>query len=186
MVSVGVGEGGWIHRRASASGLLQLPPTSCTGCSPVHPPKPGLQLLQASCSAAHPAGSHACGCAPAAGPAALPSCLAHMDAAEFAARMQRGNPCALPPLVYGRRSDGGAAGAAGAGAEHLYFQAELPPGLLADCGLDGAPFAPPGLLADCGGLRRSQAARVWIGAQGTVSPTHYDLSQSFLTQIQGR
>lgn len=111
-----------------------------------------------------------------------------MDAAEFAARMQRGNPCGLPPLVYGRHAAGaactaGTAGTPAASREYLYFQAELPPGLLADCDLAAPPFAPPG---GGGGMQQSQAARAWVGPRGCVSPTHYDLSHSFLTQIRGR
>jgi hypothetical protein len=114
-----------------------------------------------------------------------------MGAAEFAARMQRSNPCGLPPLVYGRvGGDAAAAGssaAAGMAPEHAYFQAELPPGLLADCDLSAPPFALP--AADGGAarpLRPVQAARVWAGLQGSVSPTHYDLAHSFLAQIRGR
>lgn len=35
-------------------------------------------------------------------------------------------------------------------------------------------------------MQQSQAARAWVGPRGCVSPTHYDLSHSFLTQIRGR
>lgn len=123
---------------------------------------------------------------PPAGLAALPSCLARMDAGEFVARMQRGNPCGLPPLVYG------------GGAEYLYFQAQLPPALLQDVDLAAAPFVLPSASRGCGDgsrsgtgspaqqLRQTQAARVWVGPQGAVSPNHYDTSHSFLTQIRGR
>ncbi|PRW56320.1 lysine-specific demethylase 8 [Chlorella sorokiniana] len=120
------------------------------------------------------------------GLAALPSCLARMDATEFAARMQRGNPCDLPPLVYG------------SAAEYLYFQAQLPPELLQEVDLTAPPFMLPAAgssSSSSGGsgagladqrLRQTQAARVWVGPQGAVSPTHYDTSHSFLTQIRGR
>lgn len=108
-----------------------------------------------------------------------------MDGAEFAARMQRGNPCGLPPLVYP------------AGSEYLYFQAQLPPELLQDVDLASPPFVLPsgsgsgGSGRGAGGgapspQRQTQAARVWVGPQGAVSPTHYDTSYSFLTQIRGR
>lgn len=109
-----------------------------------------------------------------------------MDAAEFVARMQRGNPCGLPPLVYGH-----------SGAEYLYFQAQLPPALLQDVDLAAPLFVLPVESRDSrsGGsgagspaqrLRQTQAARVWVGPRGAVSPTHYDTSHSFLTQIHGR
>ena len=119
-----------------------------------------------------------------AGPAALPSCLARMDAAEFAARMQRGNPCGLPPLVHP------------AGSEYLYFQAQLPLELLLDIDVAAPPFVLPGgssgsSNSSTGGagpprLRQTQAARVWVGPQGAVSPTHYDTNHSVLAQIRGR
>ena len=121
-----------------------------------------------------------------------------MGAAEFAARLQRGNPCRLPPLVYG--SSSGSSGSS----EFCYFQSELPPALL---DLASPPFVLPAL--EKGGsqhssssgsssssssshatpspqLRQSQAARLWMGPQGSVSPAHFDLSHSFLTQVRGR
>ena len=119
----------------------------------------------------------------AAGPAALPSAVARMSAGEFAARLARGNPCGLPPLVYGApggsssSSSGGSSGVSGSGEEYLYWQAELPPALQRD--VDLAALAPPG-------QRPSQAARVWVGPRGAVSPTHYDTSLSFLAQARGR
>ena len=122
------------------------------------------------------------------GAAALPSCVARMSAAEFAARMQRGNPCTLPPLVYGRGGGGQAdeaAEAAGA-AEYYYFQAELPPQLLRDIDLASPPFQPPAGGGPAPQLQQTQAARVWVGPQGAISPTHYDLGHSFLTQVKGR
>lgn len=176
-----------------------------------------------------------------AGVAALPSCVARMDAAELAARLQRRNPCRLPPLVYcGQGCDplashmiinpagltsehqagaqrpaeaaaavaGGAGGAFQAVPEFYYFQAKLPASFLADTDLASPPFALPQGPATAGrpvpgpappstgsaepppppgaGLRMTQAARVWVSPQGAVSPTHYDLSHSFLTQVKGR
>ncbi|EFN58944.1 hypothetical protein CHLNCDRAFT_140939 [Chlorella variabilis] len=175
------------------------------------------------------------------GVAALPSCVARMDAAELAARLQRRNPCRLPPLVYcGQGCDplashmiinpagltsehqagaqrpaeaaaavaGGAGGAFQAVPEFYYFQAKLPASFLADTDLASPPFALPQGPATAGrpvpgpappstgsaepppppgaGLRMTQAARVWVSPQGAVSPTHYDLSHSFLTQVKGR
>jgi hypothetical protein len=119
------------------------------------------------------------------GAAALPSCVARMSAAEFAARMQRGNPCALPPLVYGRGGGGQAIEAAEA-AEYYYFQAELPPQLLRDIDIASPPFQPPAGSGLWPQLQQTQAARVWVGPQGAISPTHYDLGHSFLTQVKGR
>lgn len=147
------------------------------------------------------------------GAAALPSCVCNMGAAEFAARMQAGNPCRLPPLLYhgtvplhrtaGRRQQQQPS-------EFYYFQAELPQQLLRDIDISSPPFALPASLdgwpagndvgapSQTGGtadvvreaplllLRQTQAARVWVGPQGTISPTHYDLDHSFLTQVKGR
>ncbi|PSC69036.1 band 7 [Micractinium conductrix] len=131
------------------------------------------------------------------GVAALPSCVARMDAAEFAARMQRSNPCGLRSLVYGPQGGASAATAAPAAAaaaeaagdchEYAYFQAELPVELLAECDLSSPPFALPAARGEQPrALRQAHTARVWAGVQGSVSPTHYDLSHSFLTQIRGR
>ena len=104
-----------------------------------------------------------------------------MDAAEFAARMQRGNPCGLPPLVYGRHAAGaactaGTAGTPAASREYLYFQAELPPGLLADCDLAAPPFAPPTVPQDpnFGGLMfqlRVEDAKRRLGGAGRLVPS---------------
>ena len=85
--------------------------------------------------------------------------------------MQRGNPCGLPPLVYGS-------------GECLYFQAPLSPTLLSDTDLSAPPFALPALGAAAPWL--TQGARVWVGVRGAVSPLHWDVSHSFLTQIRGR
>lgn len=136
---------------------------------------------------------------PSAGVAALPSCVASMSALELAARLQRGNPCRLRPLVYGR-STSGTAGAAGEGnwlGEYYYMQAELPQLLLNDIDLSCPPFSPeaeaeasagPIKAAAAAGsaLRQTQAARVWVSPAGAVSPTHYDLSHSVLVQVRGR
>jgi hypothetical protein len=99
--------------------------------------------------------------------------------------------------------------------EYYYFQAELPPELLADVDMDAELFLLPeldnilqesssgsGATAAAGfvqqeqqeqgskrrrlALRRAQAPRLWVSPQGAVSPTHFDLAHSFLAQVRGR
>jgi len=67
----------------------------------------------------------------------------------------------------------------------FYLQAPLDAALLADIDLSGDPFR---LIGDAGAGTAdrtfSQAPRMWMSPAGSVSPLHYDLSPSFLTQVR--
>ena len=94
-----------------------------------------------------------------------PSRTVRMSGAAFAARLRAGG-APPPPIAY--RS----------GRERAYLQAELPPSWAARLSV------PP--LWRSVGVAQAQAMRLWVSAEGAVSPAHFDNAASFLAQIHGR
>jgi len=94
-----------------------------------------------------------------------PSRTVRMSGAAFAARLRAGG-APPPPVAY--RS----------GRERAYLQAELPPSWAARLSV------PP--LWRSVGVAQAQAMRLWVSAEGAVSPAHFDNAASFLAQIHGR
>ena len=89
-----------------------------------------------------------------------------MSLAEFAASIQSNSEYTLAGLRF-------------------YLQAALDAPLLADIDLTRDPFR---LIGEAGSDTKdgtlSQAPRMWMSPAGSVSPLHYDLSPSFLTQVR--
>jgi hypothetical protein len=117
-----------------------------------------------------------------------PSRVALMDVAEFAERLHAGR-AGRPPLLYG---DG----------ERVYLQALAPYRMMRDvdfsfltarqaasCGVAAPPRRRAARLR--ARLRReprppAPLGRLWVSAPGTVSPLHFDMTDSYLCQVVGR
>ena len=109
-----------------------------------------------------------------------PSRTSIMPVREFCDRLHEGRG-GRPPLLYGVE-------------ERCYLQALAPYAMMQGIDFSFLPNAQREPLPPRGPLsrfRRTSApptplGRLWVSAPGTVSPLHYDQTDSYLTQVRGR